>query len=111
MELLNEFVPVTEVTYLLIDAWYTSGKVMLHALSRGYHAIGRIKSNRVIYPGGIKTNLKKFSIFVGKEETCPVTVGDQTYYVYRYEGKSMTLKMQLSYFAGVEKTYPIDQYS
>jgi len=50
MELVNEFISVTNVTYLFIDAWYTSGKVMLHALSKGYYAIGRIKSNRVIYP-------------------------------------------------------------
>ena len=59
MELIDEFLPVTEVTYLLIDAWYTSGKVMLHVLSRGYHTIG----------------------------------------------------MQLSYFAGAEKTYPMNRYS
>ncbi len=60
---------------------------MLHALSKGYHTIGRIKSNRMIYPGGIKTGVKGFSAFISKEETCPVTAGDNTYYVYRYEGK------------------------
>ncbi len=87
MQLMDEFVPVTETTYLLVDAWYTSGKLMLHALSKGYHTIGRIKSNRVIYPGGIKTGVKGFSAFISKEETCPVTAGDDTYYVYRYEGK------------------------
>jgi len=32
MLLIDDFVPVTEVTYLLIDVWHTSGKVMLHAL-------------------------------------------------------------------------------
>lgn len=87
MQLIDEFVPATETTYLLVDAWYTSGKLMLHALRKGYHTIGRIKSNRVIYPGGIKTNIKEFSSFVRKNETCPVTAGDHTYYVYRYEGK------------------------
>lgn len=87
MELINEFTPATETTYLLVDAWYTSGKLMLHALSKGYHTIGRIKSNRVIYPGGIKTNAKDFSTHIRKNETCSVTVGDNTYYVYRYEGK------------------------
>lgn len=87
MELISEFKPVTEVTYLLIDAWYTSGKVILHALSKGYHTIGMIKSNRVIYPQGIKISVKEFAKFVRKDETCPVTAGDTTYYVYRYEGK------------------------
>lgn len=87
MNLIDEFIPATETTYLLIDAWYTSSKVMLHALLKGYHTIGRIKSNRVIYPGGIKTSVKEFSTFIRKDETCPVTAGDATYYVYRYEGK------------------------
>lgn len=52
-----------------------------------YHTIGRIKSNRVIYPGGIKTNAKDFSTHERKNEACSFTVGDNTYYVYRYEGK------------------------
>lgn len=87
MLLIDDFAPVTEVNYLLIDAWYTSGKVMLHALKNGYHTIGRLKSNRVIYPAGLKTNLKEFSNLIAQDETHPVTVGDTTYYVYRYEGK------------------------
>lgn len=103
MLLIDEFAPVTETTYLLIDAWYTSGKVMLHALLRGYHTIGRIKSNRVIYPGGIKTNVKKFSAFVRKDETCPVTAGDNTYYVYRYEGKINDLENTVILFCWSKK--------
>lgn len=65
---------------------------MLHGLKRGYHTIGRIKSNRVIYPFGIKTSVKRFSVHICKNETCPVTVGDNKYYVYRYEGKINDLK-------------------
>ena len=87
MQLIDEFKPATEKTYLLVDAWYTSGKLMLHALKRGYHTIGRIKSNRVIYPEGIKTNVREFSTFISKDETCPVAAGEDTYYVYRNEGK------------------------
>ena len=103
MQLIDEFLPVTEVTYLLIDAWYTSGKLMLHALSKGYHTIGRIKSNRVIYPAGIKTNVKEFSKLVSKEETCPVTAGNQTYYVYRYEGKINDLENTVILFSWSKK--------
>ena len=103
MELMDEFIPATEITYLLIDAWYTSGKVMLHALSKGYHTIGRIKSNRVIYPGGIKTNVKKFSTFIRRNETCPVTAGDNTYYVYRYEGKINDLENAVILFCWSRK--------
>lgn len=92
MQLIDEFMPVTETTYLLVDAWYTSGKLMLHALKRGYHTIGRIKSNRVIYPSGIKTNVKEFATHIRSNETCTVTAGDDNYYVYRYEGKINNLE-------------------
>lgn len=92
MQLVDEFVPASTTTYLLIDAWYTSGKLMLHALKRGFHSIGRIKSNRVIYPFGLKTSIKEFSKHIRKNETCPVTVGDSKYYVYRYEGKINNLE-------------------
>ena len=83
MQLVDEFTPATKTNYLLVDAWYTSGKLMLHALKRGYHTIGRIKSNRVIYPFGLKSSVKEFSTHIRKNETCPVTVGDNKYYVYR----------------------------
>lgn len=87
MQLVNEFTLVTKTNYLLVGAWYISGKLMLQALKRGYHTIGRIKSNRVIYPFGLKTSVKGFSTHIRKNETCPVTAGDSKYYVHRYEGK------------------------
>jgi len=98
IQLIDEFMPVTETTYLLVDAWYTSGKLMLHALRRGYHTIGRIKSNRVIYPGGIKTSVKEFSKYISKDETSLVTAGDDTYYVYKYEGKINDLENAIILF-------------
>jgi hypothetical protein len=51
MQLIDEFTLVTETTYFLIDSWYTSGELMLHTLRKVYYTIGRIKSNRMIYPG------------------------------------------------------------
>lgn len=87
MELINEFTPVTKNNYLLVDSWYTSAKILLHGLINGCHTIGRIKSNRVIYPAGIKTNVKKFSSYISTNETSLVTASNNKYYVYRYEGK------------------------
>ena len=87
MELINEFIPVTKNNYLLVDSWYTSAKILLHGLINGCHTIGRIKSNRVIYPAGIKTNVKKFSSYIRTNETSLVTASNNKYYVYRYEGK------------------------
>lgn len=87
MELINEFTPVTKNNYLLVDSWYTSAKILLHGLINGCYTIGRIKSNRVIYPAGIKTNVKKFSSYIRTNETSLVTASNNKYYVYRYEGK------------------------
>ena len=87
MELINEFTPVTKNNYLLVDSWYTSAKILLHGLINGCHTIGRIKSNRVIYPAGIKTNVKKFSSYIRTNETSLVTASNNKYYAYRYEGK------------------------
>ena len=87
MELINEFTPVTKNNYLLVDSWYTSAKILLHGLINGCHTIGRIKSNRVIYPAGIKTNVKKFSSYIRTNETSLVTASNNKYYVYRHEGK------------------------
>ena len=87
MELINEFTPVTKINYLLVDSWYTSAKILLYGLINGYHTIGRIKSNRVIYPAGIKTNVGKFSSYIKSNETSVVTASNNKYYVYRYEGK------------------------
>ena len=87
MELINEFTPVTKNNYLIVDSWYTSAKILLHGLITGCYTIGRIKSNRVIYPAGIKTNVKKFSSYIRTNETSLVTASNNKYYVYRYEGK------------------------
>ena len=95
MELMNEFTPVTKNNYLLVDSWYTSAKILLHVLINGCHTIGRIKSNRVIYPAGIKTNVKKFSSYIRTNETSLVTASNNKYYVYRYEENLMILRMQL----------------
>lgn len=87
MELISEFTPATKSNYLLVDSWYTSAKILLHGLINGCHTIGRIKSNRVIYAAGIKTNVKEFSSYIRTNEISLVTASSNKYYVYRYEGK------------------------
>lgn len=76
----------TTNTYLLCDSWFTSTEIIDAALSKGIHTIGALKSNRIIYPCGIRQQVKDFSQYVTKVDTNLVTVGDQTYHVYRYEG-------------------------
>jgi len=40
MLLIDEFAPVTKTTILIVRCLVSSGKLVLHALSTGYHTIG-----------------------------------------------------------------------
>ncbi len=50
MQPIDEFMPVAEIMYWLVDIWYTSGKLMFQAFNKRHHTIGRIKFSRVILP-------------------------------------------------------------
>lgn len=73
-------------TYLLCDSWYTSRKVVEAALGRGTHVIGALKTNRIIYPAGVRMQVKQFAAYLDEQDTDLVTVGQEQYRVYRYEG-------------------------
>lgn len=77
------------ISYFLCDSWYTTGKVMDAFLKKGFYTIGALKTNRVIYPCGIKQALNQFALLLCKHDTdvSLVTVNKRNYYVYRYEGK------------------------
>ena len=68
---------------------YVSEKIINAFATKGYHTIGALKTNRTLYPFGIKKKLSEFAILLSV--TCSdfnlVTVKNQKYYVYRYEGK------------------------
>ena len=81
--------PVPPVlSYFLCDSWYTSQKVMDSFLVKGFLTIGALKSNRVIYPCGIKNSISSFAAFMRESDRDIrlVTVGSRQYHVYRYEG-------------------------
>ena len=76
------------VSYFLCDSWYTTTKLINPFIEKGFHTIGALKTNRNIYPGGIKTSIQEFSMFIRKDDpnVSLVTVGGRKFYVYRYEG-------------------------
>lgn len=76
------------ISYFLCDSWYTSAKIIDAFLRKGYHTIGALRTNRVIYPMGIKQQLSQFSKYIRNTDAnvSLVTVGKRQYYVYRYEG-------------------------
>ena len=72
--------------YALCDSWFTCTKVIEAHFKKGYHFIGGLKTNRIIYPQGIRTSIKDFATHIRKDDVRLVTVNRQSYWVYRYEG-------------------------
>ncbi len=84
-----EQLPIPPVkSYFLCDSWYTCGELMDAFMQRGFYTIGALKTNRILYPKGIKQSIAHFATHLQKTDAtvCLVTVGGRQYYVYRYEG-------------------------
>lgn len=82
--------PVPPVmSYFLCDCGYVSEKIINAFAAKGFHTIGALKTNRMLYPFGLKKKLSEFAAFlsVSRSDFNLVTVKKQKYYVYRYEGK------------------------
>lgn len=82
--------PVPPVmSYFLCDCWYVSEKIISTFVERGFHTIGALKTNRMLYPSGIRKKLSEFAalLSVTHSDFNLVTVKNKNYYVYRYEGK------------------------
>ncbi len=81
------YIPV--ISYFLCDSWYTSARLVDSFIRKGFYTIGALKTNRVIYPCGIRQKSSEFALHLRK--TNPgvnlVTVGGREFYVYRYEGE------------------------
>ena len=58
-------------------------------IRKGFYTIGALKTNRIIYPCGIRQKVSAFALHLRKNDpgVSLVTVGNREYYVYRYEGK------------------------
>ena len=85
-----EELPVAPVvSYFLCDCWYTSAKVMDSFIRKGFYTIGALKTNRIIYPCGIRQKVNAFALHLRKSDSAVslVTVSGREYYVYRYEGE------------------------
>lgn len=72
--------------YGLCDSWFTNEKIINAHFKRGYHLIGVLKTNRIIYPKGCGIQIKQFTQYIEKNDVCLVTVNNSQYWVYRYEG-------------------------
>ena len=100
--------PIAPVmSYLLCDSWYSSQKIIDSFTKKGFYTVGALKTNRVIYPCGIKIGIHAFALHMRKtdKDIRLVTVGSRQYYVYRYEGKLNGVENAI-----VLITYPKDAF-
>lgn len=57
-------VTLEDPTYVLVDSWFTSQTLVEACLSTGKHLIGALKSNRILYPAGIRQQAKEFAAYI-----------------------------------------------
>lgn len=72
--------------YALVDSWFTCSRIIDSYATAGYHLIGALKTNRILYPQGIRISVQHFAAHVSKEDVHLVTVNGSSYWTYRYEG-------------------------
>ncbi len=89
-QIASELPVAPTISYFLCDSWYVCEKLTGTFIHKGFYTVGALKTNRNIYPYGVKMNVCEFA---GKlvEAECEelfhlVTVKKHQYYVYRYEG-------------------------
>ena len=90
VESIAKELPIPPVlSYFLCDSWYTSEKVINTFTKKGFHTIGALKTNRILYPYGVRKKLCEFATILteNRSDFDLVTVKNQRYYVFRYEGK------------------------
>ena len=93
--------------YALFDSWFTCPKVLDAYAIRGYQCIGAIKTNRIIYPQGIRTNISKFAQYIKKNDVNLVTVNNSKYWVYRYEGALNDIDNAVIIFSWPENAFGV----
>lgn len=87
-DIADELPVLPVISYFLCDSWYTCGSLMDAFVKKGFYTIGALKTNRVVYPCGIKQKISEFALHLRKTDALVslVTAGSRSYYVYRYEG-------------------------
>ncbi|MFQ7288956.1 MAG: transposase [Lacrimispora saccharolytica] len=87
-EIAEELPAAPVISYFLCDSWYTTAKVMDRFIRKGFYTVGALKTNRILYPCGIRQKASAFALHLRKTDpdVSLVTVGSREFYVYRYEG-------------------------
>ena len=107
-EIAEELPEAPVKSYFLCDSWYSSAKVMDSFIKKGFYTIGALKTNRIIYPCGIRRKVSGFAACIDKQDAAVslVTVERRKFYVYRYEGELNDIPN-----AAVVISYPKEAFS
>lgn len=107
-EIVAELPSPKGAAYGLCDSWFTNKEVINAHFKKGYHLIGALKTNRVIYPKGIGIQIKQFTQYIEKNDVCLVTVNNSKYWVYRYEGNLNGIDNAVVLFCWPENNFKKD---
>ena len=95
-------------------SWYVCEKLVDTFIRKGFYTVGAMKTNRILYPYGVKMNVCDFA---GKlvEAECKelfhlVTVKQRQYYVYRYEGNLNGIENAVVLFTYPKKAFGKEKY-
>ena len=95
------------LSYFLCDCWYTSEKIINTFAQKGFHTIGALKTNRLLYPSGMKKKLSELAAECSATHKGfdLVTVKKRNYYVYRYEGNLSGIENAVVLLSYPEKAF------
>ena len=95
------------MSYFLCDCWYISKKIINTFAQKGFHTIGALKTNSLLYPSGMKKKLSELAaeLSVTHNGFDLVTVKKRKYYVYRYEGNLNGIENAVVLFSYPEKAF------
>ena len=87
-KIVSELPVVPVISYLLCDSWYVCDKVINSFMEKGFYTIGALKTNRTIYPHGVKCSVRQLAEILKDhtESFRTVTVKGHKYNIFRYEG-------------------------
>ena len=72
-EIADELPVPPVISYFLCDSWYTCSSIMDTFIKKGFYTIGALKTNRILYPHGIKHRLSEFACIYGKQISLPAS--------------------------------------
>lgn len=91
--------------YVLMDGWYTNAQVWNKCITKKCHLTGAMKSNRILYPNGIRISARVYVATRTQGQFHLVTMKGQEYFVHRYDCPLSKLKR-----AVVLLTYPKEKF-